>query len=232
MKVVVVEDEFVHQEQLRIHCEALGWQLLAVVDNAYDALPAVLRQEPDLVLLDIGLKEDTNGVVLAEQLAKLYTGLLLFTTSNTAPEVLQSAAVRQSDGYLIKPVHAEQLKASVHLAQIKRKEQNARKESHSLSLKHATGTDIVPLEEIYSISTSGNRYCRYRCAKRQYRIRVTLAEVETTLPNEQFLRIHKSHLVRVDAIQSLLGAEKVLMKDGEVLPVAESQREALRAALR
>lgn len=231
MKVVVVEDEFVHQEQLRSHCETLGWQLLSVADNAYDALSAVLRHQPDLVLLDIGLKEDTNGLTVAAQLAKLYNGLLLFTTSNTDPAVLQSEAVRQADGYLIKPVHVEQLKVSVSLAQLKQQEKRSGPELRTVSLKHATGTDIVPLAELYSISTSGNRYCRYRCAKKQYRMRITLNEAEAGLPTDQFLRVHKSHIVRLDAIQSLLGAEKVLMKDGEVLPVAESHREDLRKAL-
>ncbi len=229
-KTVVIEDEPIHLENARLICDELGWPILGYADNVFDGLALVLRHKPDLVLLDIMLKEGGNGLELLNDIRKHLDPLIVLTTSMLNTDFINRAAQAGIGSYLIKPLQKSTLYSQVSLEMQKRLHQ-VQGPAEAVLLKHATGTDRVSFQDIYYLSTAGNRYCTYFCKNREYRIRIGLTEAMAELPGSMFIRIHKSYAIRVSAIRTLLGQHDVMLENGVVLPVGEGFRKTILEAL-
>ena len=95
-------------------------------------------------------------------------------------------------------------------------------------------TNLVPLDEIVWVEADDN-YVRIHTDRRCLRTRTSIGAVEEELPEGAFVRIHRSHLVRVERIRQVQplgnGDHVVVMDDGAELRVARSRRSALSEAL-
>ncbi|HIY70297.1 MAG TPA: LytTR family transcriptional regulator [Candidatus Luteimonas excrementigallinarum] len=91
---------------------------------------------------------------------------------------------------------------------------------------------LIAADDIEWLQASGN-YVNLHVAGRAYPLRSTLAGIEEQLDPEQFVRIHRSYLVRLGQVESIepldTGDARVHMRGGTVLPCSRSQREAIRA---
>lgn len=231
MRVVIVEDELIHQQNAALICDDLGWEVVGMANNFFDGLALVLRHQPDVVLLDILLAEGGNGLELAVAIRKHLQPIIVMVTSQVSSEFLQQAAANHIRLYLAKPLQRDTLLAQVQLELLNHVAIPEAKQTHLL-LKHATGTDRVAISSIYFLSTAGNRYCRYVCNEREYRRRIGLQEALDELPSQTFIRIHKSYGVALQAIKSLLENDELLLVNGEHLPIGEPFKRGLLQALR
>jgi|GEM_PF-39256 len=114
--ILIVEDEFILGEMLLQTLSSLGY------DNThrsmdYDcAIEKIHLYEPELVLLDIQLGKDYDGLKLAKKLRYSYSIPFIFTTSHSSKEILNKAKVLQPYGYLVKPVKKESLVTAIEIA--------------------------------------------------------------------------------------------------------------------
>lgn len=94
------------------------------------------------------------------------------------------------------------------------------------------GEFLIAADDIEWLQASGN-YVNLHAAGRAYPLRSTLAGIEEQLDPEQFVRIHRSYLVRLSQVESIqpldTGDGRVHMRGGTVLPCSRSHYEALRA---
>lgn len=92
---------------------------------------------------------------------------------------------------------------------------------------------LVAADDIEWVQAAGN-YANLHVRGKVYPLRITLGELETRLQPERFLRVHRSHLVRVDLIASIealdSGDARLHLHDGTVVPCSRRHREALRMA--
>ena len=113
--LLIVEDEFVLADDMQRMLEQLGYHVLGVAATEAEAISQLQRHPPDLVLLDIVLGKD-RSFSLAEILRTHYRIPFIFVTSHTEQSMLQAAKAVQPHGYLLKPISALALQASIEVA--------------------------------------------------------------------------------------------------------------------
>ncbi|GAB2855360.1 response regulator [Hymenobacter ruber] len=118
INLLVVEDEALIAESLRLTLEDLGYGVLATCYTFAEAQQAFAGPRPDLVLLDINLGggPQQSGLELAQQLRDAQGPPFLFLTAYNDFDTIRQAARLQPSGYLIKPVNSAALFAAIQTA--------------------------------------------------------------------------------------------------------------------
>jgi CheY-like chemotaxis protein len=108
-KVIIAEDELLIAKVLRMQFEKLGFEVGAVAD-AKDVLPIVKQMLPDVIILDVQLKNKTSGIEAAKTIrAAGIKTLIIFTTGNSFDDTLQSVQEISNSKVLSKPIEFENL---------------------------------------------------------------------------------------------------------------------------
>jgi len=103
-KIVIVEDEQIAAEYLKRVLEQHGFEISAVIDNGEEALRRIPQLKPDIVLMDIMLKDHISGSEVALSLKHNAPDIaVIFLTAYSDSEMIDSAIMSNSYGYLIKP---------------------------------------------------------------------------------------------------------------------------------
>lgn len=126
--VIVVEDEAVIAMDLRRQLEAQGYRVACVVGKAEAVMPAVQLHRPTVVLMDIRLKGDVDGVVLAEEIFVCEDIPVVLLSAFGDPGIYQRAGLVGAYGYLTKPVTQASLVATLEMAVRKHADLRARRQ--------------------------------------------------------------------------------------------------------
>ena len=114
--ILIVEDERVIAFHLKSQLEALGYRVVAAVSSGEEAVEKAGELRPDLVLMDIHLEGAMDGIKAAGQ---IHTGCripVVFLTAYAEDETLRRAQASLPFGYLVKPVEARELHATLQMA--------------------------------------------------------------------------------------------------------------------
>jgi two-component system, cell cycle sensor histidine kinase and response regulator CckA len=114
--ILVVEDETVIATDLERTLRRMGYGVLRPVASADEALEAVQLYQPDLVLMDIRIQGDRDGIETASELQRLYGVPVIFLTAHSDPATLERAKMTRPLGFLLKPFRARDLHATVDMA--------------------------------------------------------------------------------------------------------------------
>ena len=108
--VVIVEDELIAAEYLKELLEGNGFDVLAIIDSGKEAIKKIPRLEPDIVLMDIMLKDSVSGSEVALSLKATAPHIaILFLTAYTDDEMVNYAIDANSYGYLMKPYNESEI---------------------------------------------------------------------------------------------------------------------------
>lgn len=100
--VLIVEDEYIIANDLRLLLTEAGYLVLGIADSVAEARQLLAEQPPDMVLLDIYLKGNETGIDLAEALTE--EGIpFIYLSANDSPSVLEAVNATQPSGYIVKP---------------------------------------------------------------------------------------------------------------------------------
>jgi len=114
--ILIVEDENIVALDMRMRLEAMGYTVLDVVDTAPLALEKAAELSPELVLMDIKLKGEMDGIEAAVQLRKTSEIPVIFVTAFTDERTLDRAKRASPYGYIVKPFHERELRIAIELA--------------------------------------------------------------------------------------------------------------------
>jgi CheY-like chemotaxis protein len=114
--VLVVEDEFLIAQGLVMQVEDLGLAVCAIADSAEDAVALARLHRPELVLMDMRLRGDGDGVDAALVIHEELGSKVLFITGSREPATLARIETDHPVGILFKPVSDRQFKAAVESA--------------------------------------------------------------------------------------------------------------------
>jgi diguanylate cyclase (GGDEF)-like protein/PAS domain S-box-containing protein len=114
--LLVVEDESVVAMDLDGQLHDMGYQVCGCVDNARDAIERARRDHPDLILMDIVLKGDMDGIAAASVIGREMHIPVLFLTAYSDDQTVERAASTWPYGYLTKPFQNRELRAGIEVA--------------------------------------------------------------------------------------------------------------------
>lgn len=113
---MVVEDEEIVASDIRKTLEDLGYQVSEVATSGEEALRRAVEESPDLVLMDIMLAGQIDGIEAAGWIRKILDIPVLYLTAYAGEDLLERAKSTGPDGYILKPVDDIQLKAAIEMA--------------------------------------------------------------------------------------------------------------------
>ncbi len=115
-KIMVVEDEFIVAKDLSFHLEKQGYQVTSLRSAGEEALKAAQEERPDLILMDVVLAGQLDGVQTAEKLRETMDIPVVFLTAYSDGETIDRAKTTQPFAYLLKPFDSRELGVTIELA--------------------------------------------------------------------------------------------------------------------
>lgn len=107
--ILIVEDERIIAEDLKDCLENLGYVVIGIVDTGEKAIKKVAETSPDLVLMDIRLKGNIDGIEAAEKIWDFFQIPVIYTTGHSDKNTLERAKETLPFGYLLKPFEEKEL---------------------------------------------------------------------------------------------------------------------------
>ncbi len=149
VKVLVVEDEPVVAASIRHTLRGLGYDVPAMASSANEAIAKVAECHPDLVLMDIRLEGEIDGVEAAEPIRSEFNVPIVYLTAYADEATIQRAKLTEPYGYILKPFGARELAAAVEVALYKhRMEMIVKERERQLStLLKCMGDAVVTIGE-------------------------------------------------------------------------------------
>lgn len=116
VRILLVEDERVVAADIEACVSGLGYDVVGSAASGVEALRLAVRTEPDLVLMDIKLKGDLDGVDVAGALHERLKIPVVYLTAFADVEILERAKKTAPSGYVLKPFDDRMLRAAIELA--------------------------------------------------------------------------------------------------------------------
>ncbi|MBL0126533.1 MAG: response regulator [Flavobacteriales bacterium] len=108
-KILIIEDETIISFSYRLQLERMGFDVIGTARSSEEAEELLRDQRPDLIIMDIYLKGEKNGLELAQQIHQKDPIPVLFLTASTKPEVVTAIRELKDCQYLSKPINSDSL---------------------------------------------------------------------------------------------------------------------------
>ena len=225
LKCLIVDDEPLSLDILEKYIlDVPGLELVGRCMDAFAAMEQLKNTSVDLLFLDINMPK-LSGISMVKSMIDLPE--VIFTTAY--PEYAVEGFELQVLDYLVKPISFERFLKAVNKAKVKRENDNENGKNPSFIM-------IKSNKKLYKVAFSSIQYIRSMgdfikifTAEKVYISSDTLKNIETQLPKNQFVRIHKSYLISLNAVKYIEG-NQVIISD-EILPVGLTYKDTLLKAL-
>jgi diguanylate cyclase (GGDEF)-like protein/PAS domain S-box-containing protein len=145
--IMVVEDEGITAMSIQSSLEEMGYEVTSVAVSGEEAIQKAGEDKPDLVLMDIELGSDINGIQAAGTIHSRFNIPIVYLTAHTDDKILKDAKITEPFGYIIKPFDDRELSIAVEIALYKHKMEERLRESE---IKYRTLFDCAS-DAIYLI---------------------------------------------------------------------------------
>jgi two-component system LytT family response regulator len=239
LEILIVDDTPLSRQRTRRYLAGEpDADIVGECGDAESALEAIRTLKPNLLLLDVQMP-GTTGLALLERLEPAFRPAVIFITAFDGFAV-QAFAVEAVD-YLLKPFDRPRLTQALAKARAFLDRRGAAPERSRggpyldrIAVKSVGRTVFVSTAAIDRIETAGNYLCLHAGTETQL-VRETMSQLEAKLDPRQFVRIHRSTMVRIDAVREITplfnGDQSVILADGSKVVLSRSYREKAKAAL-
>ncbi len=242
---IIIEDEQPARDLLKAYLQTHNEiELVAECENGFDGIKTIAEYRPDLIFLDIQMPKLT-GFEMLELLDECPE--IIFTTAYD--EFALRAFELNAVDYLMKPFSKTRfdqalekvftrLKSKSHhnpaLEKLKEQVRESSGPQERFFVKTGNHIDVIPVEEIKHVEAQDD-YVEFHTSKGRFLKKETMTQLEQQLPTGKFLRVHRSHIIRLDQMEKLekYGKESymVILKDGTKVQVSKSRIKSLKKQL-
>lgn len=115
-KILLVEDDDVIAKVADWRLKNLGYTVCGRATTGAGAMELVVNQKPDLVLMDINIRGDIDGIETAKMIKKGFNIPVVYVTSHSDGPTLERAKATRPDGFIVKPFDDNDLRVAIELA--------------------------------------------------------------------------------------------------------------------
>jgi DNA-binding LytR/AlgR family response regulator len=240
INILVVEDESIVSKDIQNSLKKIGYHVIGACNNAQEAIDIAREQHPDVVLMDIMLKGNLTGIDAAEQIKSLNIPVI-FLTAYADEATLAKAKITEPYGYILKPFKEKDLNISIEMAIHRHKKLTELKKErdflYSLVENKEAAKDVlfvksnsrlvkINTKDIFFIEALKD-YVVINTELTRYTIHSTMKDIEKKVSPSDFLRVHRSFIVRVDKIVAIENHNLILEKDKKQVPIGGSYKDEL-----
>jgi signal transduction histidine kinase len=225
-KILIVEDEAIAAENIAGRLHQQGYKVVGIVDSGVKAVKQAAITKPDLILMDIMLKGETDGIAAAIEIYDRWQIPVIYMTAFGDENTLQRAKAAEPLGYLIKPFKSHELRATVEIvlnkraadlrlrSDLEKAEQLCRQAESLNSLKSELLSVLshefrTPLSTIYLstdlLETQSHKLSEEKKAKRYTHIRQAISRMTAML--DDITTISKSELGKLKPNPTIFSLE-------------------------
>lgn len=238
--VLVVEDESIVSKDIQHSLKKLGYNVVGAAATGERALELIISENPDIVLMDIMLKGEMTGIDTAAKVKEIKGIPVIFLTAYADESTLSKAKITEPYGYIIKPFKEIDLHTSIEMALYKHsKEKEVEKERDLLYnivenkenkefifVKSNSRLVKLKTDDLYFIEALKD-YVVINTLNSRYTIHSTMKDIERKLPSDDFIRVHRSFIVRLDKIAAIEQPNLILESDKKTIPIGGSYKDDL-----
>jgi DNA-binding LytR/AlgR family response regulator len=233
LKIGIVEDDLLIAESIAVTLQQIGYCNTQPVRNYADAVNMIKNESPDLLLVDIMLEGDLDGIDLAATINKDFGIPFIFLTANSDQATVSRAKAVNPSAYLVKPFNENDLYSSIEIAFSNYN--NLNKEIHHSSNTHSPVKDFVFIkdgETFHKIEVnnilyieSDNIYLTVVTGAKRFILRTKLDDFIAKFNAGSFVRIHRSYAVNLKHLDSVNSATVTV--GGNELPLNKTYKQEL-----
>lgn len=237
IKILVVEDEAIIAEDLKFSLMELGYGVVGTCSSYEEAMAHIEQERPDFLILDIIIDGPRDGIALAADVGMKFDIPFIFLTSHADKATVKRAASVKPNGYLLKPFRQNELYSAIEvgLSNYASKAEAVPGEKLQAKLESLAMSDSffvrdkyayikIVFHDILYIKADSN-YIRIFTESSNHIIRGSLKDTLEVLPQELFLKVHRSYVVNLKHISAIHPSE--IHVGSEKIPVKKEQREEL-----
>jgi two-component system, OmpR family, response regulator len=124
VNILIVEDVSITALEIKKSLMQMGYSVTDIASSYEDALQSIKRKKPDIILLDIDLKGEKNGIELAKTICKNDSIPFIYLTSDDNDDTMREASKTDPAAYLMKPFRREELKSNLMIVLNKIQQKN------------------------------------------------------------------------------------------------------------
>lgn len=235
-KILIVEDEMIIAANISLQLTNLGYEITGIIPRAEEVLPLIRECQPDIVLMDINLKGDMDGIDLAHLIQNEYKLPIIFLTANSDEAHFNRAKTANPYGFISKPFKKLDLQRVIELTVIRLREEKGLEKngileneipfilSDSIFVRSHDKMVKVNIQDILYIEAERN-YCKIHCKDKEHLLVATLKDLEEKLVVNNLMRIHRSFIVNLFHIDEIANSHVVIAK--KAIPISADLKKQL-----
>ncbi|MCC5639847.1 response regulator [Nostoc sp. CHAB 5844] len=232
VRILVVEDEVIVARTIANQLNQLGYTVIGTASSGQAAITKALESKPELVLMDVILKGEMDGITAASQIREQLDIPVIFLTAYGDDNTVQRAKITQPFGYIVKPFTPKDLRIAIEIGLLKHElERDLRENRDRLATLLNSMSDAVIATNEQGIVTFVNPAAELLTGWKQgdalgkdiSRIFQLIDEVtETSLENPVTKVLRDQQVVYLDEYTSLI------TKNGSRVPIGDSASPIMR----
>ena len=119
-RILIVEDEVFTADQEEKRLLDLGYEVVGKAETGEAAIKLAFEKKPDIVLMDIRLRGEMDGIAAADEIKKGLDTAIIYVTAYSDDDLLRRAKVTEPFGYILKPFDTQELRSNIEMALYKR----------------------------------------------------------------------------------------------------------------
>ena len=237
IKILVVEDEMIIAAKISMQLTSLGYEVTGILPRGEQAIQQVKENKPDIILLDINLRGQLDGIQTALQIQQFAQIPIIYLTANSDEVTFNRAKPTKPYAFISKPFKQLDLQRAIELT-ISRMAENAT----GINIENTIGDEQpfilsdrifvrykekmikIMLADILYMEADRN-YSRIFTNSREYVLSTPLKNIEEKMSMQLFMRIHRSYLINITHVDEVFENHVMIAKKS--VPIGTSMREQL-----
>lgn len=226
-KILLIEDNALLSETVKELLELSSYKVVSTLKSGENIDHHLSLQNPDLILMDIRIEGNLDGIELAKVIKRKAEVPIIFITSFSDSQIIERVKEIKPEGFILKPFSQETLTTTIELVLSKFYTENENYGHHKSSNKMDDTFFIrdrgwlrkIKIHDIQYIKTEGT-YTHIITESKSFTLRSPIKDIAPNLPETDFKRVHKSYIVNVNRIDAV--SAKELKINEEIIPIGRN----------
>jgi len=225
--VYIVEDIAISRMSLETMLKENDYEVSGSAATAEIAWKEIQQTTTDLVLLDINLAGEKNGIWLAQQVRKHLSIPIVYLTAFGDQQTLKEVLDTKPNGYLMKPYQEATLLTTIDIA-VTNFSETGTTPKNFIFIKDKLVKIKIDISDIFYVKSDGN-YLEVKLKDKTHVIRKKLLEFKKELPNSLFFQCHQRYLINISKVDII--KTNVIILQNEELPLSLKYKSAIENTL-
>lgn len=237
IRILIVEDDMIIAANISLQLTKLGYEVTGIASRGKDALNNVRVNHPDIILMDINLKGQLNGIETAKEIQHISDIPMIYLTANSDEATFQKAKETRPYAFIPKPFNKLNLERTIALVVEKLSDENAGVQQDNTFIESLddrifirnNGKLIkVMLDEVLYIEAERN-YCNIITSNQNFMIVSPLSSFCKKIVSKDFLRVHRSYVVNIKKLDAVADAHLEINR--KIIPLSKMYKEDLMKSI-